>query len=246
MSLSRLYGDILTLGGNNNIAGKIEIKDINANVMAILDSNGLTLQNGAKLIGGNGVLSNFQFNAKPNLSGASDGGFGYVGFQPDMAESKNVKTRLDFDVYLPQNFSILEAKILLYHFPLHVYNDNNKIAGWGYARNLRLYKATSLTSNCYRDYFLSEYSDNQKESYTEISGAFGSGYTPSAASDNNHRIVWTTSTDIKNYLENNITKLKIESGNNPPSYSETAQTFVNCALQSGMAKAVLNIIGFMK
>lgn len=61
MHLSRLYGDDLILGGNGNGRGRLIIKDSSAVDKIVADNNGISLLNGSKLIGGNGVLSNFQF-----------------------------------------------------------------------------------------------------------------------------------------------------------------------------------------
>lgn len=240
MSLSRLYGDILTLGGNGNIAGKIQIKDVNANVMAILDQNGLTLQNGAKLFGGNGVLSNFQYKSGT----AGD----YLGFY--WIDEQYEKSRLILDIYIPDNFEITSAKVTLMHRPIYWnYADNNGNTKyeWGWARNIKMYKVTNLNSILQATMFGGSVSESYFGNTVEITNAFGSSsFTPSTPSNSNHNTEAKESIDIKNYLNKGRTVISIETANSAPSGGTVLNPNIEGYKQTGEGEAVLNIIGYMK
>ena len=115
MSLNRLFGDILSLGGSGNQNGKIEIKNSSGNTMAVLDVNGLTLSNGAKLFGGNGVLSNFQY-----ASNGAYKGYDLLGYVVDYFGNNLAYAYGDvsLDVYIPPDFIITSAYIILQHTPV--------------------------------------------------------------------------------------------------------------------------------
>lgn len=136
MSLARLYGSDLFLGGNGNGRGRVIIKDENAIDKIILDNAGVSLLNGSRLIGGNGVLSNFQFQDH-----------NFVGYTWVLEQYH--KCRLVLDVNIPENFIVTSAKIILEHRPiLWDYVDSNNVSknAWGYSRNVKLYKMTTLDS----------------------------------------------------------------------------------------------------
>ena len=135
MNLSRLYGSDLVLGGNGNGRGRIIIKDENAVDKIVADNLGISLLNGSRLIGGNGVLSNFQFQDNNFL--------GYT-----WALEQYHKCRLMLDVNIPDNFVVTSAKIVLEHRPIYWnYTEGSSIKNvWGYSRNIKLYKLTTLDS----------------------------------------------------------------------------------------------------
>ncbi len=237
MSLSRLYGDVLTLGGNNNISGKIQIKDAAANIMAILDSNGLTLQNGAKLFGGNGVLSNFKYES---VSSHND----FLGFYDTGDE--NLKTQLRISAYIPNNFVISSAIVTLIHAPVSWTATMNNTTFWGYCKNIKLYKVTN--QNYTRSAYIgSNYYDNINDyDLLNISNAFGTnGFTANVPSSANHSQQIVNSIDVKNYLSNRNNMLVLQSSNNAPKHKGD---FIEkeAFQQTGQAIAILNVVGYMK
>lgn len=236
MSLSRLYGDVLTLGGNANKSGKLEIKDANANLMVLLDNNGVSLSNGARLIGGNGVLSCFQFVVKnPDA---------FLGFKWDMEQY--IKDGLRIEAHIPANFVITSAKITLIHNPIHWENDGQYF--WGYAQNIRLYKVTNQNSvleapalgGC-----LSVASFTQK---TEVTSAFPGGYfTAKNPETNNHVSEVIETIDIKNWLNaSGRTTFIVETAEAILSAGTIDNPNFAGLKKTGTAEAVLNVIGYMK
>lgn len=237
MSLSRLYGDVLTLGGNSNIAGKIQIKDANANIMAILDANGLTLQNGAKLFGGNGVLSNFKYDG---ISSHND----FLGFYD--TGNENLKTQLRISAYIPSNFVISSAIVTLIHAPVSWTAAISDESFWGYCRNIKLYKVTNQNFERMA-YTGSDYYDNINDSYLlDISNAFGTnGFTANTPSSSSHAQQIVSSLDIKNYLSTGNNMLVLQTSNSSPTH---VGDFIEkqAFQQTGQAVAILNVVGYMK
>lgn len=241
MSLNRLLGDILSLGGNNNANGKIEIKNSNGNTMAILDVNGLTLANGAKLFGGNGVLSNFQYISSGNYKG-----FDLLGYSVNYyGNSSNIEYTygdVTLDVYIPSDFIITNAYVTLQHTPVAWYGYDQSLDKdydcWGYARNIKLYKATGNQNYKFDISYLSSFDLYTKSlSASEIPNAFGSnGWTPSTHSGAIYET--KTSIDIKEHLKNGYQKLVIRCSGNLPT------NFTNAAQRTGVGRAILNVIGY--
>lgn len=236
MSLSRLYGDILTLGGNGNKSGKLEIRDAATNLMVLLDNNGVSLSNGARLIGGNGVLSCFQFLVKnPDA---------FLGFKWDMEEY--IKDGLRIECHIPANFVVTSAKISLIHNPVHWENDGQYF--WGYAQNIRLYKVTNANSileapalgGC-----LSIASFTQK---TEVTNAFPGGkFTAKNPETNNHAAETVETIDLKNWLNTSgRTTFIVETAEAIPSAGSIDNPNFAGLKKTGTAEAVLNVIGYMK
>jgi hypothetical protein len=256
LNANRIYGGTFTVGGADNVNGSISVKNAGGEVVVLIDKDGVTLSNGAKLIGGNGVLSNLKFSGIESGSEATgakiySGDYGLLGFAGVLYDGPNAKTRIVFDAYIPTNFTVLEAKITINHFPMQVFNSSGGVAGWGYSRAIKAYKINS--SNIYRDYTpYSSYKDTETEYYSEISGAFGaSGYTPSVPNASVHNLETTISSDISSQLSPGLNRLKVESSEATPTSTwidgeANDTTVLNCALRSGMVSATLNVVGYMK
>lgn len=243
MSLSRLFGDDLVLGGNNNRSGRLIIKDVNAVEKIIADNEGLKIINGAKLFGSDGVLSNFQFHSKTNSNGAS-----FIGFRWEYEEY--LKERLVIDAYIPENFHITSAKITLMHRPVYWnYTDMNtditKYA-WGWARNLKLYKMTNLNSMLQVTAFGGDIFESYFDNLLEISSAFGAnGFTASTPSSSSCKMEMKESIDIKNYLSVGRNILVIQTSNSAPAAGTLLEPKIDGYIQTGEGDAVLNITGFI-
>jgi len=195
------------------------------------------------------VLSVLQFKGKTggSLNNFLNGEFSLVGFEADDIKEENIKTKIIFDVYIPDDFKIKEAKITLSHFPLKLYNMLNQHVGWGHSRALKIYQAFGL-KNIYREYVAnSQFSDIETESYTEIAGVFGdAGYTPSIPTNSNYILESFISGDLKFELKAGLNRFKIQSSETPPTYTEGQDevNLLNLASKSGMVSATLTVIGY--
>ena len=219
-----------------------------ANETVKINENGILLKDGAEIIGGNGVLTNLQFNGSTvhakTMSSSQAGNFDTLGFENDeIGTGENIATKMVIFPKIPVNFIIISAKITLRHFPLKLYANNGNF-GWGYARKLKLYEGSS---NIYGDYDIYEGVYVDESSDSEIYDAFGSnGFTPSIPSNVSQKIDSATSIDISDYITD-TGYLIIKSADTTPTYTGDTETdFKNCAYKTGMVSATLDILGYLK
>lgn len=238
MSADRINGGTLILGGYDNVDGLLKVLDSSGNTLVQADRNGITLANGAKLIGGNGVLSNFKYDAVGTYNE-------FLGFYPDEVNQEYKKIQFKINAYLPEKFTVSEAKVTIIHAPVS-YVDLKNNAFWGYSRNVKLYKVSN--KNFVRlAYIGSEYYDIiNPADLNEITGAFGSnGFTANAPSTNNHVVQTATSIDVKDSLETGNNTLVIQTDATTPAFSDDGICKEGW-IRTGQAQAVLNIVGYMK
>ncbi len=173
-----------------------------------------------KIIDRQGLLTNLEFIGKVSGSQMTSGNYNLLGFEVDDMNQSNTKTRIVFDAYIPENFTIVEAKVILNHFPLKIFKPDTSVAGWGYSRKIKLYK-TGITS-IYRNYIPSGFfKDTETEFYDEIYAMGLNGYTPSTPNDSNHILETFISENISSQLNTGLNRLKIESSESIPSYPRT-------------------------
>lgn len=143
---------------------------------------------------------------------------------------------------LPENFTVTSAYLTLYHTPVYWYwwdNSGNSGEGWGYSRNIRLYKVSNSENNFklyYGGYGEYRYEFNSSD-LEVIPNAFeAESYTPSNTTGTT--IIPKTTIDLKDYLNvSGKTKLVLRNNNSVPSSPS------NIAAYTGMARAVVNILG---
>lgn len=237
---SMIKGGTLTLGGLDNTNGNFRLLDANSNKIIEMNNLGITLSNGAKLIGGNGVLSSFTFDT---------GNYNFLGF----SNYDGSKHFLEISAYIPSNFTIVEAYIMLEHAP--VYWRGSSVGGsnfWGYARNIKLYKISN--SDKYYRYGITSggYEDSDYLNLSEVSGAFGTngftGTAPSSAPSSSmaNTISKITSIDIKSQIaigKYNNFRIQTSLSNITPA-GDMIEKSIN--EKTGIAKATLCVIGYIK
>lgn len=235
-----IRGGTLTLGGLNNTNGKFKLLDSSSNQIIEMNSEGIVLSNGAKLIGGSGVLSCFTFDT---------GNYNFLGF----SSYDGTKQVLDISAYIPSNFVVKEAHILLEHAPM--YWDASAMSGgtfWGYARNVNLYKYSNSDKYYRIGSTIGGYVESDFMNLTKIDNVFGSsGFTgkamsgtPSASmADTVTRIL---STDISGQLTSGkYNNFRIQTADSCPALkSDMIEKEVN--IRTGIGKATLFVIGYIK
>jgi len=245
MRISESYVSIedLATGGKTVINGSnIKTGTIDANLVTIannnvqLDKDGIKLNNGAKVIGTNGLKNTYLYEKE-----------GLAGFIASYTTGtlKFVKNNILIDLVIPAGLVIEKAYVKLIHNPVKWswYNADTNTSGtqWGNARTMKLYKCTNVSSKLLAaDFGGQVYSDADVSNYSEISGAFGSsGFTANTPSDSSHNAQTTTSTNIKNSLSTGLNQLKIET-------SEAVPTTYNVACQKSAYLAVQVVVeGYM-
>ena len=214
--------------------GKAKFKDVT------ITGGDINLPSGGKVIGGDGILTNLQF-----VSIGKFEGYGLLGFNYNAFDDTYFYGDISIDVDIPDNFTIIQAYLTLYHTPAtwSYYNSSTSenIDIQGYARNLKLYETLSDNQN-YGFYmtFGGDYAIDLSSGFlTEITNAFGdSSYTPNSSDSTGIEVKKTI--DIKDYLTKGSThKLVVRTSDSIPIEEMTA-----CS-KTGMARTVINIIGYM-
>lgn len=190
-----------------------------------VDSTGnVNLGSGAKIIGGDGLLTNLFYEGKYNIGFAEwSSGVDYY--------------YIIVDVNIPSNFTITEAKITFQHNP-QLWTDPNSPYGdvWGYARAVKVYKMNAGTS-----YLI----DNINIKYTidagnltEIPSALGvTAYTPTNQSGATYNVV--TGGDVHTYFTTGHNIIVLKSTDSLPASGSTY-----LATKTGYGLAQVNIIGY--
>lgn len=195
----------------------------------------------SKIVGSDGLLTNLQYKSTGKYGSYAPLGFEYLWINGD----QNFRYYdLSLDVYIPDEFTIIEAYITLFHTPIDWYvpdNEHNTYEEhWGYVRNIKLYKSPNTVNYTY---MLGNYTEYElilpTNNLNEIIGAFGqNGYTATNVTGNS--IQSKKSINIKEFLSVGNNKLVLRTTySNPLTESEAAE-------RTGMCYAVLNIIGYMK
>lgn len=167
MYADRISGGTLKLGGQNNINGAIQVVDASGIDLVSIGREGIILSNGTKLIGGNGVLSNFKFDT---------GDWSEVGFS-SMYDEMAYKLNLKISAYIPDNFEIISAFFTLYHSARYITGLPDLGDKWCYSRGVRLYKTPEI-ANFYIKGSWASGSVVQESNYDEVFNAFGeNGFT---------------------------------------------------------------------
>lgn len=239
MSANRIKGGTLTLGGEDDTNGSMQVKDASGNNLVSISKEGVKLENGTQLITEDGILTIIQFGQYE---------WKQVGYRANPSNNVMQKLTYEIPVFLPENFTIIDARVTLMHSPIKWsgYNKN----GWGYCRNLKLYKQEK-SKNWYQEIILESEDISQSDFYTdEVPNAFGiNGFTATTPSNANHIVEKIISNNIKNYLE--IDKsiiLQIHSSNPDPDFDIDVSDLYSsdCLNNTGNCIATLSVIGFYK
>jgi len=226
-----INADWLNVGGSAD--GVISVKNASGEEFIRIGKEGIQMSNGARLMGGNGVLSHIQVDS---VDDRGAGSFRFCGYYQSTLDDGAAKKNAYLWVNVPDDFTITEASITLHHAPLgYSMNVPEKLSGIGYARNLKLYKANDLENYKWMAWYGGEYEMLDNVMYAEIKNAFGAnGFTGNA-----EKLVMIKSTDITANLETGLNLLKIETdAKQPTTRKEAADSY-------GVAKAVINITGYM-
>ncbi len=216
----------LNVGGSGRV-GNIRVKDAGGSDIILLNQNGITLADGAKLISNGGVISTFKYESMGfDLGGFSNswGNFGIVDYGGQI-----VKGKVGVSVYIPTNFTVISANIFLYAMPVF-YNNTT----WRQSRNLKFYR--SNTTNQYYNYIPYSVADIMYSSGTDItSGVFGiSSWSPSVGSG-----VKILTGNLTNYLS---------SGSNYTFHIQTTDSPdpANVPYNHGLGKILVFVTGYTK
>lgn len=250
-----LTGGSTTIAGENITTGNIQsenyVENISGSKLSLLNGEfdspnvkikqgGLYLKNGANVINDNGIQTTFNFG---------DGQEYPVGYITDTQLEKNEYYYKNLYIYIPENYTIAEAYVVIEHTPIKWVNGSTSV--WGYSRNISIYKKNKTNTNKQYEILPSENYNSQEIFTEEIQGFGSSGFT--AKNPSTEVIVEkVVSGNIAQYISNQTLALQIRSRNAPPTYNpdilqnSIPQAQTNCLQQTGELKINLFIIGFKK
>jgi hypothetical protein len=202
-----------------------------------------------KVIGEFGILQTLDYDGKnegfesPQI--VVPGAF-FLGYNTD--KSTNWANFMSFDVYIPQNFVPVDARIILVHTPVK-WDNGADYNLWGWCRNLKAYNITNANNLLLSAAFLGEYNQVGTPTFSEISNVFGaSGYTPTTPNDTTHLTETTISADIKSSLTAGIdNRIAIKTSDAIPTFNASLAT--NCAnlgAKTGYVRGMVVVIGYNK
>lgn len=233
MKAERIKGGILTVGGNDNGNGEIDVIDSTGKANVLINNNGIILADGTKIVGGDGVYCNLQFFPPQQ--------YGMCGYLYTLYNEKVTQEYIKIYADIPSNFVIENAYITIRHQPItwhyiaSLSNPSEKTT-IGYSRNVQIYiDDLKPRENIYID------SETLSENVTPgtITNAMGSsGKTFSSST-----IEVAKSSNLKTYLTpGKQTVFNIGS----TTKAESITSISNAYAQTGQIIAILNVLGFLK
>lgn len=243
-------GGSTTIAGENIKTGNIESNNYVYNVAGTkiglsdgtidaknfkLDSNGnVRLGNGAKVMGGDGLLTNLQYVSR----GGYPTTFG-INYEFVSGSTIGYKAQpLQITATIPDNFTIEEAKLTLVHIPVKW-----EATQWGYARNIGVFKQN--LDNKFEMDFNSDFYMITNPSYTQYTGIFEGNDTwqPSTPSESSYPIEVATTSNLE--LEKGLNVIVIKTTTVPSSTTTSYNVAkLECEKQSGLAVAILDVYGY--
>ena len=226
-----------------------------ANGTVSIDDRGILLADGASVLGGNGLLSNLQFFGKTYHFSMSTqaGSFDSIGFEVDDAVQGGVYPNLMMIAPdIPDNFTIVSAKVSLKHCPAKLYGLSSQSDVYGYARKLKLYVQDVSATNYSIPFAIYGSMPPIENEGMEIINAFGrESFTPSVPTRTSQKLETIESIDVSEYVKDTDTNTSnifiIMSTDTPPAYTgDPAVDYLNCAYKTGIISAVLDVYGYLK
>lgn len=227
-SEATINADAISLEGYTTINGGFSVDEEGnasiANGSVNINDEGIQLANGRSIVGGNGMLTQFQYN-----------GNGLVGHMQG-ANTVNQRIALYIPIYIPQNFVITEAKLFITHTYAYVYEYTQ--SGYQqytcYARNIKLYHGTQRG--------IPQLSGGFVDNIAPASGGtevynFGSSSGKTFSSNSIENV---TVDNISNYLQSGMQYLYLADYTNNPS------DWVTASRMSGNIDATLYVTGYLQ
>lgn len=235
ITFNNISGGTATLGGANNGNGVVQVKNAAGTNIVLLNKDGITLADGAKLINADGILTNFTVNCR-----AAD----FLSFQQTGWSGLALrKGFIEINFYIPSNFTMSSAIISLTMYKtLNEYTSpetGDPITAYGKATNIRAYKKTA--SYEWVNSTLFGMFEDAPPTGTEITNAFATGgYTNATTAE-----AQINSIDIKASLATGYNSVFITTANSVPNQATDAGT-TTAAQQTQLGFASITIFGYKK
>lgn len=249
---------LLRINGDNSEAkvraDKIDINGtVSANGNFKIDTQGnmecnngkfkgnIFLDNGKKVIGGDGLLTNLHFETSDMYSG-----FSIIGFSPDWDYSSFKKKDAMLCVTIPENFIVTQAYISLNYSAIDGYDDNNSSV-IGRPNQIKLYYSKSKAIGALAFGYGGGYFNDCANLYgTQIvSGSFiAAGVTDTTITTTELKTLKTA--NIKNIISSGNYVFYAETATTTSSTMGSASSTTRDALSKTFrGKLILDVIGYM-
>lgn len=231
--ITKLNGDVLFAADidGNLIANNLTVNDgvFKGNVTA----DNLYLNNGGRVISGDGLLTNLQFQS---ANGDTPLGWFWDGdYYHNMA--------INIPYMIPNNFTIIKAYVTLYHIPTYISLIESGTTNyyWGYARNVKLYKINNTGFYLPKTSLQGVPFYGELTNVTEIPNAFGpNGFTANVPNASTHDAQTVDSANVATSFSSG------ESGMIILKTSQSTPSSLGDALtKTGHAFATLNFVGYI-
>ena len=138
--------------GGSGVNGRFTVRDSQDNEMLVMDNRGITMQNGAKLMGGNGVLSTFI----STTAGYYPGGFSVLGWI--IGGGMPQRDFLYHYVYVPDGFIVTKATLYVEVMSKYLTNSGSSgpKTGWYTVSNIKASALTDASQMYMNSYYQSE------------------------------------------------------------------------------------------
>lgn len=230
ISSIKVQADKLALEGITTINGKFKVLE-DGSIEAVdgkFSGNIYFPNSNSKVIGGEGLLTNLDFESDT----------GVLGYTMYASEGLVIeKGKLHLDIYIPNNFTMTEAKIHVDLFQTKNVYTADSSGTYGKVDNIRLYKE-SLSAG-YTNSWLGLFESQGSPSEIENAFSDNGGYSATTTSRS-----YFESVDIKDNLSSGTNKLIIQTGNNDLS-AELDADITTATEQTQIAFAKINILGYM-
>lgn len=214
---------------------------------AIVDGENIQSEDGSIILAKDGVLTNLQFYGSTchvsSMQSSQAGIFDTLGFEYDEnGTGANTATQMLLFPKIPKTFKITKATLTIRHYTLNLWGPEG-LYGFGYARNLKLYRGSNLM---YRDYDIYErvYGLERTTELELIDVLGNNGYTPSIIGDGETDADEITTVDISKYISND-SFLVLKSINTIETSEDNDTNFKNCALETGLVAMILDVWGYL-
>ena len=213
-----------------------------ANGAVVIDNNGITLDDGTSVVGGKGFLTNLEFVGRAVRTELTSGGFGRVGFDGTFMSTVD-KLKIIIDAYIPENFVVEKAFVILMHYPMNIRYQGQSY-GYGYARQVKLYREASLNTGMVWN-IGSEYIAEDNSSVYEIndSNLGTNGWTPNMTDESAFDMIKTS--DISSNLNAGFNRFVVQTSEPTPAYTDDMDARINnWYLHTGEMYAILEVYGY--
>lgn len=227
-SEAKISADSVSLEGYTTINGGFAVDEQGnasiANNSVMINEEGIQLANGRSIVGGNGMLTQFQYVAT-----------GRVGHLQG-ANAAHERIALYVPIYIPQNFVITDAKLFVVHTyaKVYEYTAGGYVEYPCYARNVKLYHTTERGQAAVS----AGYIDDIAPLYptTEVYN-FGSASGKTFSSNSVEKI---TVSDIQESLETGLQYLYLAD------YTNNPNDYVTSDRMSGLVDMSLFVTGYLQ